>query len=119
LIILLIYQPKYANDVLSSIIGESNVTFYLDGGNAFNWLINEEYNQNFSFGKFAYSVGFGYGYKTPLGPLRIDYAVPLYGPPNSPVTLEDYQSFANPTLRINVPGWIGTGSFHIALGYAF
>lgn len=112
-------QPNNVNDILASVIGSSSLSMFLDGGNSFNWLIDDNFTENFSFGRFAYSIGAGYGYRTPLGPLRIDYAIPIYGPVTDPQNLSEYQTFGNPSLRLNDPGWLFTGSFHIALGYSF
>ncbi|MDC1068301.1 BamA/TamA family outer membrane protein [Candidatus Kapabacteria bacterium] len=112
-------QPKGVNEFMADLIGSSSLSVFLDGGNSFNWLINDSFKESFSFSKFAYSIGTGYGYKTPIGPLRFDYALPLYGPIAGSQNLEEYQSFANPGLRINDKSWLRTGSFHIALGYSF
>lgn len=112
-------KPRKMKGFLADFIEASSFTFYLDGGNSFNWLIDDKIQDSFSFGKFAYSIGTGYGYNTPLGPFRIDYALPIFGPMTDPQSLQDFQTFANPGFRMNDRNWFASGSFHLALGYAF
>lgn len=112
-------KPIGLNNFFGWLIGESTVSLFFDGGNSFNWLINDDYVDVFFIDKLAYSFGAGYGFKTPIGPLRLDYALPIYGPLTAPNSFQDYQSFANPDFRFGDSGWIGSGSFHIALGYSF
>ena len=60
---------------------------FLDAGNAFGWFVQNEYRR-INLGDLyhlAVSAGVGLRYKTPVGPVRIDFAWPLYVPPNTVV----------------------------------
>jgi outer membrane translocation and assembly module TamA len=57
---------------------------FLDFGNTFGWYIEEENKIKIKWSdyitKLAVGTGFGLRYETPIGPIRIDFATPLYDP---------------------------------------
>lgn len=76
-------RPKGINDFLAEHIGNLGVTAFLDFGNAFHWYLgieNMEMKVTDYFTKLAASVGLGIGYNTPVGPIRVDFATPVYDP---------------------------------------
>jgi outer membrane protein assembly factor BamA len=78
------------------------LVFFLDAGNAFDWFVpNDKTSITFTdyFTKLAYALGIGLRYETPVGPVRIDFAYPIWDP--NPVN-------KNHSLQ-----------FHVALGHAF
>jgi outer membrane protein assembly factor BamA len=68
---------------LANIIANMGTTLFLDVGNAFHWFIeNTDYPVSFTdyFTKLAVGTGIGLRYETPIGPIRLDFAFPVYDP---------------------------------------
>lgn len=103
---------------LSQMIAEQmhnvGITTFIDWGNAFNWLIvdslgNYQYSMKWHeyITGLAVAVGAGLRYETPVGPFRIDFALPLYDPMN------------DTKLAFKQSHWFSNFKFHIGLGHAF
>jgi len=68
---------------LANIISNMGTTLFLDFGNSFHWYLeNTDYKISFSdyITKLAVGVGIGLRYQTPIGPIRLDFAFPVYDP---------------------------------------
>lgn len=68
---------------LSNIIANMGTTLFLDFGNSFHWFIeNTDYPVSLTdyITKLAVGVGIGLRYQTPIGPIRLDFAFPVYDP---------------------------------------
>jgi translocation and assembly module TamA len=80
------------------------VVGFVDIGNSYDWLVNDERSNvsvdNF-FSTLSVAVGGGIRYFTPVGPLRLDIAAPLYDPSGN-------ANFSVKYLR-----------YHIGLGHSF
>lgn len=80
------YRFKQPEDMLPAIAEQlANLGFaiFADAGNAFNWYATDyptEIYHYFNPLKWAYSVGVGIRYETPIGPVRLDFAMPIFGP---------------------------------------
>jgi len=58
---------------------------FLDVGNTFGWFVAEDVNKidikwSDYFTKLAMGTGIGLRYETPIGPIRVDFATPIYDP---------------------------------------
>lgn len=97
--------PDNYDPLIAYNINQSGLVFFLDGGNAYNWFVPQGDTQINSASEFFKSVavagGFGYRYSTPIGPLRLDFAWPLY----DPLGTTDVK--------------LGNFQFHVAFGHAF
>jgi outer membrane protein insertion porin family len=97
--------PDNYDPLIAYNINQSGLVFFLDGGNAYNWFVPQGDTQINSASEFFKSVavagGFGYRYSTPIGPLRLDFAWPLYDP--------------HGTTDVK----LGNFQFHVAFGHAF
>jgi outer membrane protein assembly factor BamA len=68
---------------LANIISNMGTTLFLDFGNSFHWYLeNTDYKISLSdyITKLAVGVGIGLRYQTPIGPIRLDFAFPVYDP---------------------------------------
>jgi len=102
-------SPEINLGALNDHISSMGVTAFFDFGNAYGWLLeSSQYNFADIFLKMACSAGTGLTYETPVGPLRLDIALPIYGPINN--TYETIWQTEDVTKNIN---------WHIGLGYAF
>ncbi len=93
------------NESLASILNDVGIALYYDIGNAFGWYYEDDISRTplkFSdyFTKLAMSVGIGIYYDTPVGPIRFDFAAPVYDPSGTK------KPFASPV-------------FHFGIGHAF
>ncbi|MFC2131717.1 BamA/TamA family outer membrane protein, partial [Bacteroidota bacterium] len=107
-------RPRWTSDLVADIINMGVMTTFIDWGNTFYWMaFNNKYYENFDYWNYlslAVSAGMGLGIQTPVGPLRVDFSLPMYDPtpakglthfvPNRNFALDYYQ-------------------IHIGLGYAF
>jgi outer membrane protein assembly factor BamA len=96
-------KPPGLNKVLQEAIQNIKTTLFLDFGNAFHWYVNNaDYEVSFLdyITKLAVGTGIGIRYETPIGPLRLDFAFPLYDP-----------------LKIRKP--FSTMQFNFGIGHAF
>lgn len=97
-------RPRGLSETLAEQIGNLGVTFFVDFGNAFHWLTPiEKTKVKFTdyFTKLAVAGGLGLRYDTPVGPLRGDFAWPLYDPLNQKqITWSNF-------------------NFHFGIGHAF
>lgn len=97
-------RPEYFGDFLADQIASLGVVGFVDVGNSYDWLVNDERSNvsvdNF-FSTLAVAVGGGIRYFTPVGPLRLDIAAPLYDPSGN-------ANFSVKYLR-----------YHIGLGHSF
>lgn len=103
-------KPDWAGETLGEHIASSGLTFFFDFGNAFGWLIPGEDNtfEISDIEKLAWAGGVGYRYNTPVGPVRLDFGLPIYGPID-----QDYEFISQKT---NLLSYV---RFHIGLGHAF
>jgi outer membrane protein assembly factor BamA len=103
-------KPDWADATVGEQISNIGLTFFIDAGNAFHWFAEEETKVDFSdyFTKLAWATGAGFRYETPIGPLRIDFGLPLYGPV--------YGKADNILKRRNILSDI---QIHFGIGHAF
>ncbi len=75
-------RPHNMNDTYADIISNIGFTFFLDWGNTFNSYLDYSYPYKWYeyITGLAIAGGAGIGYNTPVGPFRIDLALPLYDP---------------------------------------
>lgn len=75
-------RPKGWNKTIANQIANLGITAFADVGNAYHWLIDDSTDTRFVdyFTKLAWAFGIGLRYSTPIGPVRIDFALPIYGP---------------------------------------
>lgn len=76
-------------DIKTDRISNFGLVWFVDIGNAYGWFIDENDkpdDKTFSAGaryffeNLAVASGLGIRYDTPIGPIRLDFGVPLYGP---------------------------------------
>lgn len=96
-------RPEYFGDFLANQIESLGLVGFVDVGNSYDWLVND-YNspvnsRNF-FNTLAVSIGGGIRYFTPVGPLRLDIATPVFDPSGLKPAFSDLL-------------------FHIGLGHTF
>ena len=86
------------------------MTAFVDWGNTFHWFSDYNYKYAWSdyFTKLAVAAGAGIGYMTPVGPFRIDLALPVYDP-----------SAENDKTIFTRENVIKDLKLHIGLGYSF
>ena len=76
-------RPEYFSEFLADQIESLGLVAFADLGNSYDWLINDSRSDtkpnNFS-SSLAVSIGAGIRYFTPVGPLRLDFATPVYDP---------------------------------------
>lgn len=71
------------NNALQSFIQNLRATYFIDFGNAFHWYVNNnDYQIAFwdYLTKLAVGTGIGVSYETPIGPIRFDFAFPVFDP---------------------------------------
>lgn len=76
-------RPEYFSEFLAEQIASLGLVGFLDIGNSYDWLVNDynsDIKSNNFFSSLAVSIGGGIRYFTPVGPLRLDIATPLYDP---------------------------------------
>lgn len=74
---------RWLNEFLAEHLSNITFTSFFDFGNAFDWFVGiKDYQLKFTdyFTKIATSAGAGIGYISPVGPVRLDFATPLYDP---------------------------------------
>ncbi len=102
-------MPEVNLGALSEHIASMGLTLFGDFGNSYGWLLGEDdFNVGEVFSKLAYSAGMGLTYETPVGPIRLDFALPIYGPINY-----EYQSIFKAKDALSNLNW------HVGLGYSF
>lgn len=104
-------RPNYRNEFFADMIAKTGFTFFLDFGNSFGWYVEEDktsINYLDYITKLAVAAGVGFRFDTPVGPFRVDFALPIQGPiPNKPdFIFNRYNAFSD--YRI-----------HLGLGHAF
>lgn len=103
-------KPSWANDFIGEQIDRSGLGFFLDWGNAFSRFysgITEKLTLARFFKSIAVGIGTGFRYDTPVGPFRVDFAVPLYDPLSPD---REFITKRSPLNNIQI---------HVALGHAF
>jgi outer membrane protein assembly factor BamA len=93
------------SDNVALFFNDLGLGLFLDVGNAFGWYIEDADNKvhlKYSdyITKLAVSAGFGLRYETPIGPIRFDFATPVYDP-----------------MKIRPP--FGDLAFFFAIGHSF
>lgn len=76
-------KPPGLNIFLQNIVQNLKTTMFVDFGNAFHWFLSNEdikVEPLDYITKLAVGGGIGIRYETPIGPLRVDFAVPIYDP---------------------------------------
>jgi len=80
-------KPDGFDPMIAEQIANLGVTAFLDWGNSFGWLIldeNGEYLYKYNWYEYitglAVAAGLGLRYNTPIGPIRLDFAIPIYDP---------------------------------------
>jgi outer membrane protein insertion porin family len=96
-------------------VANTGFVAFVDVGNAFQWMMVDENGNYVNQNKWyeyitglAIAAGVGFRYDTPVGPFRVDFALPVY----------------DPSLKIDKfiftrKDVIKSLQFHIALGHAF
>ncbi|MBE2189236.1 MAG: BamA/TamA family outer membrane protein [Candidatus Kapabacteria bacterium] len=102
------------NEVLAEQISKFGITTFLDYGNAYHWFAegdNDISQISFVeyFTKLAWSAGLGIRYETPIGPIRLDFAMPIYKPNYN---LPDYKIWTEYDSIKDL-------RFHFSIGHAF
>jgi outer membrane protein assembly factor BamA len=96
-------RPEYFGEFLANQIESLGLVAFADLGNSYDWLVNDTRSDtktgNF-FSTLAFSIGGGIRYFTPVGPLRLDIATPVYDPNGLQAPFSDIL-------------------FHIGLGHTF
>lgn len=104
-------RPKGMDKLWANQIANLGITWFLDIGNAYNWLADDDDLTDTKFldvfTKLGYAAGLGLRYETPIGPIRFDLAWPIYDPNKDPGLIFSRES--------GLDKW----QFHIALGHAF
>lgn len=109
-------RPRWASDVVGNIINMGVMTGFIDWGNTFNWIAfnDEEYYKDLKFLDYiiglGVSVGLGFGIQTPVGPLRFDFALPVW----DPTPENNLDKFV-----LSRSGFLEYFQYHIGLGYSF
>jgi outer membrane protein assembly factor BamA len=91
------------NKTIQDALQDFKTTLFLDFGNAFHWYVHGEdveVSLTDYFTKLAVGTGIGLRYETPIGPLRVDFAFPVYDP-----------------LKFRKP--FSTMQFNFGIGHAF
>ena len=106
-----IKRPEIRNDFLADMIAKCGFTFFLDFGNAFSWYIDEDQTKVKYYEyitKLAIATGVGFRFDTPVGPFRVDFALPIQGP------IEN-----KPEFIFNRYSALSDYRIHLGLGHAF
>lgn len=96
-------KPPGLNQFLQNLVQNLKTTLFIDFGNAFHWFLSNEdikVKPMDYITKLAVGGGIGLRYETPIGPLRADFAIPIYDP-----------------LKIKKP--FRSLTFNFGLGHAF
>ncbi|MCL5990842.1 MAG: BamA/TamA family outer membrane protein, partial [Bacteroidetes bacterium] len=103
-------RPANFDALMSEIISNIVLTSFVDWGNTFHWYSNYNYEYNWYdyFTKLAVAGGIGLGYLLPVGPIRMDLALPIY----DPSVERDNTIFTRENVMKDL-------KFHIGLGYSF
>src|SRR3989339_388727 len=103
-------RPANFDELLSEIISNIVLTSFVDWGNTFHWYSNYNYPYKFTdyFTKLAVAGGVGIGYLLPVGPIRMDLALPIYDPSAG----RDKTIFTRENVMKDL-------KLHIGLGYSF
>jgi outer membrane protein assembly factor BamA len=73
------------SDNIAWIFNDIGIGLFVDIGNAFGWFAEGDENVTKLhwtdyITKLAVDTGFGFRYDTPIGPIRLDFATPIYDP---------------------------------------
>lgn len=103
-------KPSWTNDFIGEQIDRSGIGFFLDWGNAYNRFYTDDtvgVSLSSLLKGIAVGIGTGYRFETPVGPFRVDFAIPLYDPLSPD---REFITSRAPFDEIQI---------HIALGHAF
>lgn len=104
-------RPEIRNDFLADMIAKSGFTFFLDFGNTFGWYLEEDKTEVKYYEyltKLAVATGVGFRFDTPVGPFRVDFALPIQGP------IEN-----KPDFIFNRYSALSDYRIHLGLGHSF
>ncbi len=107
-------RPAGIDPTIAEQISNIGLVGFVDFGNAFHWFAETDKNKiqmNFTdyFTKLAWAFGFGIRYDTPLGPVRLNLALPFYRPYTS---RNDYFIFNETNILKDL-------QIHIDIGQSF
>ncbi|PKL85472.1 MAG: hypothetical protein CVV22_07900 [Ignavibacteriae bacterium HGW-Ignavibacteriae-1] len=102
------------NEVVAEQISKLGITAFIDYGNAYHWFAEGDADiSQISFveyfTKLAWAAGLGLRYETPIGPIRLDVALPIYKPNYN---LPDYKVWTEHNTMKDL-------KFHFSIGHAF
>jgi outer membrane protein assembly factor BamA len=103
-------KQRGMNQSIKEFIENIEVTSFIDIGNTFHWLADDQAIMNgweYITG-LGVSWGFGFGYMTPIGPFRLDLAIPVV-----------YPGWAIDNTIFSVNNALKETKFHIGLGHSF
>lgn len=104
-------RPEIRNEFLADMIAKCGFTFFLDFGNTYGWYLDEEKTQIKYYEyitKLAIASGVGFRFDTPVGPFRIDLALPIQGPIDG-----------KPDFIFNRHSPLNDLRLHLGLGHSF
>ncbi len=112
-------KPAGTTSSLMNLLENFGVVYFIDFGNVFGWATvadtsnSDIISNNLSLGDYleglAVSTGAGIRFDTPVGPARLDFALPVYFP-SSPKSINTIFSRQSPLSYLQI---------HFALGHAF
>lgn len=112
-----IKAPYGISRVLANQLSSFGLVAFCDIGNAYSWFFDKAdkpvSNSIADIGKYvvsnlAVSMGFGFRYETPIGPIRLDFGFPIYGP-----------VFGKPNFILNRYYVLEDVAIHFGIGHSF
>ncbi|MDQ1266813.1 MAG: hypothetical protein QG635_1966 [Bacteroidota bacterium] len=104
-------KTGFAGSAIDDQLANISLAAFVDIGNTYGWLVGDNLNLDWYeyISNLAVAGGFGIRYETPIGPIRLDIAWPVYDPMNE-----------NEKLIFNRQNaFINEMKIHLALGYPF
>jgi outer membrane protein assembly factor BamA len=112
-----IKAPNGISRAMANQLSSLGVVAFCDIGNAYSWFFDKDDKpESYSIGNMAkffvdnlaVSMGFGLRYDTPIGPIRLDFGFPIYGP-----------VFGKPNFILNRYYVLEDVAIHFGIGHSF